>query len=868
MLNFNDYRLLTSNKTKISEAENKNIQEVETKANTNINNEKSTILINNPADVACVNKSKFALPLAITGAISAAIAITLCSKKISALTCECSKLKKALEDVPNIQNPTTDSGELKKAQEIISELQEKIKRSNARIFTTTPLSEEGSKAVDIKAEKYRELISSVETIYEDAQPPKADEIYTGWFSKLFPLKESSLPHGEKTKNNFIENLIEEFNRRKKIEIPLIPRKSTQKAIESAKIKQEDLGEIAKAQKTSLKVAYGKKVQWSDEKVARDILQNFYDGNDHNLDGIGFLAEELPNGHYRIRISGNGVFDYDKLRLLGNTTKTSNLADAGGFGEGSKVVIANMLANGNAEEIIFRSADWELIFDGKGAGEIIRTTLNKSSQILDGNCIEFETPNKPFVEKLINALNYFKHKNNPDFQDLTFENDNFGFRILNPKEKGNFYLTQRFEFEDTDAWENGVEGLNIIFKKRPDPDKYETITGHTFNTGRDRSKMTCDDIYDLIRCYSKDMSDEDIINSILATKKYWLKFEKNKKTPIKSLLCALLEEAKKRNIGIDFSSEKICCTGNFSSAEINKMLLDMGYGIISDSEVPFRNISMPTSLDIKTQMSTHKALKPTKKEAQKLKILEMATDIIQKYFSQTYVNKFNSIMKNIEAEDLRIANLDIGITSAIKALEDLEFDDSVLYLKKSYFDEKADEIIDIEKFNQQIFEYIQKKAKLINAQNIENKETENFLTLLFSILENNSKHNEILKEYVTQLKNLSIISEADISKPRFIFDRKNELGSSTLGEAIIKNGLQGAKIYKGHWVDRTYLGNGNFSNLLATWLHEISHKSGGDGTADFTYKLTDIIESLLSISADCPELQTELMALQKVFNEIK
>ena len=111
--------------------------------------------------------------------------------------------------------------------------------------------------------------------------------------------------------------------------------------------------------------------------------------------------------------------------------------------------------------------------------------------------------------------------------------------------------------------------------------------------------------------------------------------------------------------------------------------------------------------------------------------------------------------------------------------------------------------------------------------------------------------------------MQIINKKDVTIPRFIFNRKSELASNTLGEAIINFGE-----YKGHWIDRGYLNNGNFYDLLATWIHEICHKSGGDGTSEFTYKLTDIIEALMTATSKSAQFRTDLLALEKVFNEIK
>lgn len=76
-----------------------------------------------------------------------------------------------------------------------------------------------------------------------------------------------------------------------------------------------------------------------------------------------------------------------------------------------------------------------------------------------------------------------------------------------------------------------------------------------------------------------------------------------------------------------------------------------------------------------------------------------------------------------------------------------------------------------------------------------------------------------------------------------------------------------KFYAGHWVDRTYLNNGNFYDLAATRLHEISHKSGCGGSSEFTYKLTDLIEALTDASTNSPSVRLNLSAIENVFNNL-
>ena len=72
---------------------------------------------------------------------------------------------------------------------------------------------------------------------------------------------------------------------------------------------------------------------------------------------------------------------------------------------------------------------------------------------------------------------------------------------------------------------------------------------------------------------------------------------------------------------------------------------------------------------------------------------------------------------------------------------------------------------------------------------------------------------------------------------------------------------------GHWIDRDYLNSGNFYELLETWAHEITHKSGGDGTSEFTYKLTDLVEQIAQSLKNNPITNTKLHAFEELFNEI-
>ena len=63
----------------------------------------------------------------------------------------------------------------------------------------------------------------------------------------------------------------------------------------------------------------------------------------------------------------------------------------------------------------------------------------------------------------------------------------------------------------------------------------------------------------------------------------------------------------------------------------------------------------------------------------------------------------------------------------------------------------------------------------------------------------------------------------------------------------------------------YLKDAEFNDILATWLHEICHKSGGDGEASFTYTLTDLIRVLLS--TDNKKNAITLEAIKKAYEQL-
>ena len=84
----------------------------------------------------------------------------------------------------------------------------------------------------------------------------------------------------------------------------------------------------------------------------------------------------------------------------------------------------------------------------------------------------------------------------------------------------------------------------------------------------------------------------------------------------------------------------------------------------------------------------------------------------------------------------------------------------------------------------------------------------------------------------------------------------------MAEAIIDRGTS-----KGFWIDKDYLNNSKLSDILETALHELSHKAGGDETAEFSYKLTDVNSDAIGQILTDIQTRNKLQALNRLWDEI-
>ena len=402
-------------------------------------------------------------------------------------------------------------------------------------------------------------------------------------------------------------------------------------------KDNDFNKTVSAQMT---LSYAEKRNWSNEKIARDLMQNFYDGNGHTLEGVDLKVKQNDDGTYTIRIDGKGIYNYEHLKRLGGSDK-DNPKDAGGFGEGSRIIAGSLLAKGTAR-VRFACKDWQMDFttaeNARTHEEGVMRTLTKNEAQLDGNYVEFDTNDKELVEKIMDSKNYFYSPNNPDFRDLDIENEFFGFKV-SPDKNGNLYYIQRFQTPDK-KMDNGLQNMTLIFKQAAFGENFQNKGGYTIdlNTTRDRMAIEAEQMTELTRAYAKTLPDADLVKAISALEPIFTsdncnseKFRRENKANNLSYQFAqsIIHEAASRGIKLDFEDKKIVYVKESSEWRTN---------LSSKEEAFFKKegyifANMGTELGIEdaerlyAKLHRPHSIKPTTQQAKQLQVLNEAVNLI-------------------------------------------------------------------------------------------------------------------------------------------------------------------------------------------------------------------------------------------------
>ncbi len=795
-------------------------------------------------------------------AVGIAVTVALVSRRNLSKTLNV--VQGSLSDTQKALSVTQEK--LQAQAEQAAENQKLIEELKGKLGKIVELPDDLKEAKNLLVKKYQSLIQDPKLSYDPLTPPAqvemVDNIALRYANQLFKLEDLSGFERKASLGDILDTAklreILSQNGAAEVSLPMTAKVNPVKS-PNASIAGIDITDLGKTVNSDFKTNYGKRISWSEEKIARDIMQNFYDGHGNTLDGVKIAVKQLPNGEYNVRVSGLATFDYENLQYMGSGSKVENPYNAGGFGEGAKVLVANMLGKGDAKSVKYACADWELTFDA--ANGIVRRTLKKVNPI-EGNNIEFTTNNKKLADAILDSINYFEHSQNPDFKGLHFDSRDFGFKFLeNADEKGNIYLTQRFELEKTGNWDNGLDNLRLIFKRKPDPEKFKKINGIEMPKDRDRQFLTFDDIENYTKYFANGLSDEDLLKAFMTTKPRWANLPLgSKKTALKSFVEGLIDEMYSRGLAIDYSNSKFLFVKYNPSDAISDMIQTYNYKVCPDI---FEHIGMLSAEEVFKRLSIHKPVAPTIEEIKKFKILEEAMrvvkediDVVRKAHAQNPIFKFKPDMSK---EKFGEYITDMDIPHEIRAI-----------VKKYVPQESSWHCPDnFRELDDESFKACKKEIEDFVISKLKTAAIDDSIYKQYLMLNKTRDAQNILdlatKEYFKKFSSFDLIETEDITKPRYIFDRHNETAQNTLGEAITRRKDNYGKQYLGHWVDREYLDNASFNDLLATWLHEICHKSGGDGSAQFTYTLTDMLQVLLNPS-NIKNRNVKLAALEELFNQ--
>ena len=664
-----------------------------------------------------------------------------------------SAIRKLTSENSKLQN-TIEQGvqEIKK----LTEGNEKLKTANSSLSNDNNMLKEANKALQEEVQKAKDKLQD---LFEGDIAPKnvRDAIYNKYKTQINNGKLNydieKPPISGRTTPKIYDDAIElpehagTVNRAgmRELNIPQITadgrfeyKLPTSSEMKITHMESKDFRPV-KNQLTNITESYADSVQWNNDKIARDVMQNFYDGHGQTLDGIQMTFEPAANGKYKIRIKGDSTYTVDKAVYVGESTKRDNAKAAGNYGEGLKMSVLKLLKDCGADEVKIGSDNWNLTYSLQKGDlsdkRVLAYSLDKVDKF-NGNYIEFETSDKNLLETFRKTINRFYHSNNTHFRCPDFENDLIGIKLLKPGDKGGLYIAgQRFEYD------NDFDGLNdivVFIKEKPPVD--------ILDPSRDRTSLNSNQLEKIAEWLAREsrMSQEDKAKLLKALEPYWDKKSFSDDSPVDAFLTRFLLYAGgdfKGDLHIKFPSNYVAYSQ--SSNDVVRELRKNGYRVCKDY---FSKLGMQTIQELRGDAKAHEIVVPDANQTKKILILKEALN-----------NLSNSLKgKHFDPEEL----------------------DAKIYL----FSNKG--------------------------------------------------------------------------------NKDKKLYSDTMAEAIIDRGTS-----KGFWIDKDYLNNSKLSDILETALHELSHKAGGDETAEFSYKLTDVNSDAIGQILTDIQTRNKLQALNRLWDEI-
>ncbi len=397
------------------------------------------------------------------------------------------------------------------------------------------------------------------------------------------------------------------------------------------------------QKTNISEKYADSVQWNNDKIARDVMQNFFDGHGQTLDGVRLNFEPTANGKYKVRIEGKSTYTPDKAVYIGESSKRNDSKAAGNYGEGLKMAVLKLLKDCGAEDVKIASDNWKLIYSlekGNLSNDRVLTYSLDKTPKLDGNYFEFETSDKDLLESFRKTINRFYNSGNEHFKCPDFENEVIGIKNLPKGEKGGIYIAgQRFEF---DGSYDGLDDVVFFIKEKPPID--------ILDPSRDRISLNTDNLKQLGRWILKKTKDEDFPKLLKSLEGSWGVFEE--RTPIGGFLDRILLSSStwKQGMTIKFPDKYLAYSN--ASNDVIEDLFAKGYIVCNKK---FNSLGMQTIHELIGEARNHDVVIPNEIQKKKILILKEALNKLkpaleEKHFTPDEMNTHIYMFDNTAAKE--------------------------------------------------------------------------------------------------------------------------------------------------------------------------------------------------------------------------
>lgn len=401
------------------------------------------------------------------------------------------------------------------------------------------------------------------------------------------------------------------------------------------------------------------INWSDTKIYRDFVQNFFDGMKDivgrpTLDGVKFSEKAPKDKDQPVEFIIQSPAEYDHRYLIhhGGTTKLEDEHVAGGFGEGLKIASFLILKNHVTDKVELGSDHWraryylaELPLDeypNKVRGLYLQAEFVKEGT--EGNFLKFDT-NKNIAPQIHTHFqkmkDFFWHENNPDFKQPTYQNDFGGFQILPRSHNGNLYIAgQRYEYEQPEAWSNAVPNAHLwTFQK-----VLERTRDRNYAPNREVSTKIVDPLVD-------SMTKDDLLKVFMEGREYWLStseelFSSIAAKIINKIIYRLskeLSEEEKQELFKKLPDNIFSEVGNEDNQEYEKMLEAVGFRRCAYA---FRNFGVLTAREkLLSLVETAKEPKLELWENQRIEILNRAVKAFIGGVGSHIINKYLDFLKS-------------------------------------------------------------------------------------------------------------------------------------------------------------------------------------------------------------------------------